>query len=1317
MGVKVRYLKLMRWAVAGSLTFATAGLVVMASDRLVGNLLDRYKPELERKFAKQIGRPLLIGEYKGLSPWGVSFGYTQLLSGFNDQSFANIEGLKIQFAPIASLINRRPVAILSLRAAEIHLERNINGTYWLLGESEEQKTPDIDLRLRLIDSSKAFIKPANIELTATGNAFINFAENKVGGKIRLGFPNKGLLFLSGNGYLNNLEFQAKARLKNFGLDSSQGILPLNSTLKPEGYVDGDFDVGVHQGQVNCKGGIAISNLRLGVGGLSSEKVSIECSDDLVKLPSSQWKYGQWTANIRGEAPLNDSQILNLRVLSSVGLENNSEDVLNIDAQLPFLVKKRGFVPGDLLADFQLSSLPLNQLGILIDTPISGILSAKGVVKGPIGGIEVNSSLELDNPQFGSVRFQEQWRGEFSGTEGGGGEFNLNSVGAAVPGSLRARIDKKWGLKDLLFKRLSGEISVERTPSQYKWFADSFRVDRIEVAIPPEKSFKRIFGQLSGEGSFDMNPIFFSGDLKWGYPRLIGVKLKEAQLKGSYYDKNYSFEGGLLPPNGGQILLNSEGIIGGRISTKARFKKVNPSWLIESVSQFPKINVESPLATGNAEGLKNLSIQPKKGSLDSQLRDWALSVISLTRNKELQRKRKVFNSDDLRGYVNGVIEIEGSDLSNVVMDLKTSGKLWTKGESQRNIKPFIATFKGPLNVGSGDFSLMNIPFSLLSLFFPSPSGLSGMFGLSGKYRLGKKNSEITADLILKDAKLLGESIVLERGKLLLSGSILNMDLSLRNFASSQPVTLVGKLPLNSSSDIDLRMESHGDGLRFLGGLSDGALSWKSGSADLRLLLRGKLEDPKANGFLVLENNELIVKERIVKNLNGTIVFDFNRLEVQNLEGRLGLKSIVSASGAIPLFKAEKKEKEPLSIDINRFKFKSSFSDVETSSSLKIRGSTLQPRIGGEVIVKEGFLSASQSKDEKKVSAETGSNRRLVSNKNKIRLPEQNWNREDPLLLFIQDNTAPANKLFRDGIPQGFERISFDNLRVVLGPRLRVVSQPLASFEAEGAIFLNGSLDENLNASGLVRLLNGRVNLFTTTFKLDRRETNVAVFVPSMGLMPYVDLKMTSRVPDTVRDPSELTSSSDFMTNGSGSFGIGGSRFVKVEVTASGPADRLKENFKLRSTPPLPEKQLLGLIGGNSLTNLLSGGDNTVFADVLNRSFLSPVLGNINGAFEERLQISFYPAYVNRPELDEEGLDSESSEINTTSTNLAPQQAWVTEVGLDLTDRINFAVQSTPNRDDIPSQGTISFQLNSNLGVKGSFDQKGNWQSQLQLFLRY
>ena len=64
-----------------------------------------------------------------------------------------------------------------------------------------------------------------------------------------------------------------------------------------------------------------------------------------------------------------------------------------------------------------------------------------------------------------------------------------------------------------------------------------------------------------------------------------------------------------------------------------------------------------------------------------------------------------------------------------------------------------------------------------------------------------------------------------------------------------------------------------------------------------------------------------------------------------------------------------------------------------------------------------------------------------------------------------------------------------------------------------------------------------------------------------------------------------------------------------------------------------------------------------------------------------------------------------------------QAWIAEIGLDITDRVNFAVQGTPDREDLPTLGILTLQANPNLELLGSIDTEGEWKSQVQLFFRY
>ncbi len=69
-----------------------------------------------------------------------------------------------------------------------------------------------------------------------------------------------------------------------------------------------------------------------------------------------------------------------------------------------------------------------------------------------------------------------------------------------------------------------------------------------------------------------------------------------------------------------------------------------------------------------------------------------------------------------------------------------------------------------------------------------------------------------------------------------------------------------------------------------------------------------------------------------------------------------------------------------------------------------------------------------------------------------------------------------------------------------------------------------------------------------------------------------------------------------------------------------------------------------------------------------------------------------------------------------------EEWIAEIGFDIDSWINLAVQTIPGRDDIPTQGILTLQLDPNndffdVQLTGSSDVEGDWKSQIQLFLRY
>ena len=329
-----------------------------------------------------------------------------------------------------------------------------------------------------------------------------------------------------------------------------------------------------------------------------------------------------------------------------------------------------------------------------------------------------------------------------------------------------------------------------------------------------------------------------------------------------------------------------------------------------------------------------------------------------------------------------------------------------------------------------------------------------------------------------------------------------------------------------------------------------------------------------------------------------------------------------------------------------------------------------------------------------------------------LLEEEWDFQEPLVLMGPNRSIQAPDQLQRFMPT-LSAIRLENLRLALGPDTRVL-MPSISFKGGGVVTLNGPLDTSLQARGVIRLNAGRIWIPPLApLRLDPQEENVAVFTPSLGLIPYVDVAMQARVSDTVSagNSDQLTSTNLFASNGTGSAhaAVGQLRLVKVMVQATGPANRLgdRNNLVLRSSPPMSEQQLLGLIGGNSLASL-GGTGGAALATMLSQSLLSPVLGTLTDAMGQRLQVAIFPTYVN-PEV--------KSEKERTSGRVSPTLTVVTEFGVALTDRFNLSVLMAPNTTDVPPQGTVSYRLTPTTSVSAAMDANGTWQSQLQVFFRF
>ena len=1001
----------------------------------------------------------------------------------------------------------------------------------------------------------------------------------------------------------------------------------------------------------------------------------------------------------------------------LSLNRFSSPQFNADAVLPLQIGKGGLKVGALQSNVRLQAYPLSRIGSLLGTVMDGTIAAEGEVSGPLQSLKPDLQIEVHSPRAGAIRLVENWKGRFEGRPGGGGQLQMASVGAVIPGTLDAQLGGNWLPQTVRLQRRNGELQISGSPALYRWTANDLSVDGLELVLPPKQRWEGVYGRLSGSGDLSLQPWSMSADMKLAQPGLLGIQLRQALLTAKYNNDRYAISGELLPRDSGQITFEADGYRNAGLKANLQARGLSARWLTASVLSLPQLTQSLPADQGDATDLGTLLVNTFGGSLDGQLRALRESQLALANARLDRRQKEAFHPEDLRGQVDAVIDLQGPSLQSLDVDLKARGHLWIDGQDEDialQVKPFIAELKGPLHSGEGSFSLAHLPFSLLALVAPVPPALQGALGLTGSYRLGEGAPVLTTELVLEKARVGQEPIALDRGQVLLSNETLQLDLALRAEGAEEPLTVIGQVPLTPDRPLDVRVESHGDGLHFLAGFSKDVVAWNQGKTDLRLLIGGSLLAPEANGFIVMKDGKFVVQDQIVSKVNSSVVFDFDRLEVQELKGRIGSSGILQASGALALFKPAP-EAVPLSITVEKARIKLPTADVAMAADLRVSGALVSPDFQGTLQLSEGAITPKQSlfsrlKPGKKKSVKKDDPVVAVSSVSANALLEEEWDFKEPLVLLGPNVEEDPNKKLKASLPN-LPFIGFNNFRVQFGPGLKVQVQPIANFTTAGLITVNGPLDPNIQLRGVLQLLTGRVSMFTSTFNLDHKAPNVAVFTPSQGLIPYVDIAMETRVSDSVNlgVGSNTSNTTVFDTNGTGTLGAGGQlRLVKVMLQSEGPANRLADNIRLRSSPPMSQTQLLGLVGGNSLSGLTGAGAGTAIAAVLGQSLLSPVLGTFTDAFNQRLQFALYPTYVT-PNVEDED--------ERVSGRVPPQMAIVTDIGVNIADRFDLSVLAAPNRNDIPPQGSLSYQIDQNLSISGSVDTQGTWQSQLQLFFRF
>jgi translocation and assembly module TamB len=786
-----------------------------------------------------------------------------------------------------------------------------------------------------------------------------------------------------------------------------------------------------------------------------------------------------------------------------------------------------------------------------------------------------------------------------------------------------------------------------------------------------------------------------GDVTVTQPRVGSFAADVFQGRIRYEDGAFTLREGELRQGESRISLSGDLQSGGDrlFQFQINFDRARIENVLQALGIFDLQDLAggTPPSLTGAETLQAVSVGLPERSLLTQLRRFSEIEALLAQQRQQQEASPLPPLAALNGAISGNIEVSGSLQPGIQPAFNVSfallGQDWVWG-NYATIDEVVAqgtydngvltllplrvdlgegaiAFTGQLGQEelSGQVRVTALPVSLIEPFLPPQFPLEVA---------GRLNALVTVAGSLENPRAIGEVALVE-------GSVNNQpvesaqlsfsyDNARLNFGSTvlvaqtQPIEITGSIPVAlpfaavqpQSNQISLQANVQDEGLALLNLFTD-QVAWVKGQGQLNVEVGGTLTQPVVTGKAVVENAAFKAQAlpEPLTNVTGTVQFNGDRIIIPSIQAQYNRESI-TASGILPIFATPQTQQlaanNPLTISLDDLNVElEGLYQGGVSGNVVITGTALSPNLGGTIRLSDGEI--------------------LVGGTEAAPAPAAGGTPADSA-------TATSRS-----------PIDLTGLQLVLGEDVQVTRQPIFSFEAEGDLTVNGNL-ANPRPQGVVSLVGGQVNLFTTVFTLARGEEQTARFTPKGGLDPILDVTLVATVPEATsrfRVPTSPLSSEirDISTTNFGTF-----RTVRIQALIQGPASELAENLELTSDSNRSESEIVALLGG-SFVNTFGRGDLTLgLAAIAGSTLLSNLQGNIS-EFAEAIgidELRLLPTIVTDPTEDVSVLGLAAEAI------------------FDITDNFSVSLSRVFAADD-PFRHNLLYRLNEQTLVRASTNFSG------------
>ncbi len=940
-------------------------------------------------------------------------------------------------------------------------------------------------------------------------------------------------------------------------------------------------------------------------------------------------------------------------------------------------------------NYNLKQLPINfpnQVAVAGRVDFDGKITGKLPLPNVIGQINLRDLVVQD------IAFEPLLTGNIDSAQGRG--LSLNLTGNSD--RLSFNLDANNRPKSFLVKWQEASATGNVQGNDWALKVANFPLQILNLTPPPVTRLGtgKIAGLLTGDLLFNQQTLATTGNLAIANPQIGRVKGDRIAAQFRYGDGKATLASSEFVKGKSSYALVgtfAQSAKGPKIQGKLNVSQGEIQDVLAVAQVFDLQNLQggSPPIYGTAADLATNPQGAPNQPLLTQIQRFS-EIEALVAEQEEQRLNSTPIPDlaDLKGTFNGEVAVSTATANGLSVDFNLNGQnfVWGKKEERNrfytadkviaegnfengvlSLRPLrlesqnrLIAFTG--NVGgdeqSGQLRVNNFPVQLLNNVVKLPVGITGNLNGTAALAGSIANPQARGELQITEGILNQSKIESATASFSYANGRLNFGSTVA-VAGPKPVDITGSIPYKlpfasvapDSEQISLDMKLENEGLALLNALTNQVV-FEKGEGQVDLKVRGTLQKPEVDGIATI-NNATFSAQALpgkVRRVAGRVLFNFDRILVENLQGRFS-RGKVEVAGEIPIFNNEKVIIDnPLTVNLDQLALNLKGLYLGgASGNLQITGSALNPMIGGKVSLFDGQVLLAESTD----ATSSGNSNIGVS-------------------------PTKANKQSKPEIGNGMGNANarFNNLDLELGKNVQITRPPILNFRATGNLIVNGSINQPV-PDGTIQLEQGGVNLFTTQFNLARGYKHTATFSPSQPRDPNLDIRLFAKVLD-------VTQSNDFSRVNT--TGLSALESVRVEATINGLASKLNENLELTSSPSRSQNEIVALLGGG-FVDTQGRADSTL--GLINIAG-SAVFNNFQSAFNQigstfgLSELRIFPTVI-----------SENPEAGRSNSTLE----LAAEAGVDISSKISVSSIKILTTND-PFQWGVNYRINDEFRVRAS-----------------